>query len=81
MFFFFRQLFRVEGVKTVFFGEDFIAVTKQSEDEDWAVMKPHIFATIMDYIQSGKPVITDLESLSSQPTDTSMFVSSVGNMY
>uniref|UniRef100_A0A914YT76 NFU1 iron-sulfur cluster scaffold homolog, mitochondrial n=1 Tax=Panagrolaimus superbus TaxID=310955 RepID=A0A914YT76_9BILA len=66
------QLFRVEGVKNVFFGEDFISITKQSEDEDWGVMKPNIFATIMDYIQSGKPVITDLETLESQPTDTTI---------
>ena len=59
-------------MKTVFFGEDFISITKRSEDDAWGVMKPDIFATIMDYIQSGRAIITDLESLSSQPTDTSM---------
>ncbi|KAE9554123.1 hypothetical protein FO519_002660 [Halicephalobus sp. NKZ332] len=66
------QLFRVEGVKRVFFGEDFISITKENEDDDWAIMKPKIFATIMDYLQTGKPVITDMEELSSQPTDTTI---------
>lgn len=60
-------------MKRVFFGEDFISITKGSEDDDWAVMKPKIFATIMDYLQTGKPVITDMEELASQPTDTSEF--------
>uniref|UniRef100_A0AC34QKD7 NFU1 iron-sulfur cluster scaffold homolog, mitochondrial n=1 Tax=Panagrolaimus sp. JU765 TaxID=591449 RepID=A0AC34QKD7_9BILA len=66
------QLFRVEGVKKVFFGEDFISITKEDEEDDWAVMKPKIFATIMDYLQTGKPVITDMEHMSSQPTDTTI---------
>uniref|UniRef100_A0A7E4WA50 NFU1 iron-sulfur cluster scaffold homolog, mitochondrial n=1 Tax=Panagrellus redivivus TaxID=6233 RepID=A0A7E4WA50_PANRE len=66
------QLFRVQGVTGVFFGEDFIAITKGSEEDDWAVMKPNIFATIMDYIQSGKPVISDEQTLESQPSDTTI---------
>lgn len=28
---------RIPGVKSVFFGEDFVTITKQNEDEDWAV--------------------------------------------
>jgi hypothetical protein len=60
---------RIEGVKGVFFGEDFVSVTKTTEEEDWALLKPDVFATLMDYIQSGKPVITD--AASSAPTDTS----------
>jgi hypothetical protein len=61
---------RIDGVKGVFFGEDFVSVTKNSEDEDWALIKPDVFATLMDYIQSGKPIITD--AASQAPTDTSM---------
>lgn len=32
---------------------------KQSEDEDWALLKPLIFAAIMDHLQSGRPVIKE----------------------
>ncbi|NWV26528.1 NFU1 protein, partial [Origma solitaria] len=54
-----RQLFRIEGVKSVFFGPDFITVTKDSEDLDWNLLKPDIYATIMDFFASGLPVVTD----------------------
>ncbi|XP_043358969.1 NFU1 iron-sulfur cluster scaffold homolog, mitochondrial isoform X2 [Dermochelys coriacea] len=54
-----RQLFRIEGVKSVFFGPDFITVTKVSEDWDWNLLKPDIYATIMDFFASGLPVITE----------------------
>ncbi|NXE40239.1 NFU1 protein, partial [Ptilorrhoa leucosticta] len=54
-----RQLFRIEGVKSVFFGPDFITVTKESEDLDWNLLKPDIYATIMDFFASGLPVVTD----------------------
>ncbi|XP_061204200.1 NFU1 iron-sulfur cluster scaffold homolog, mitochondrial [Neopsephotus bourkii] len=54
-----RQLFKIEGVKSVFFGPDFITITKDSEDLDWNLLKPDIYATIMDFFASGLPVVTD----------------------
>ncbi|XP_068924994.1 NFU1 iron-sulfur cluster scaffold homolog, mitochondrial isoform X2 [Petaurus breviceps papuanus] len=58
-----RQLFRIEGVKSVFFGPDFITVTKESEDLDWNLLKPDIYATIMDFFASGLPLVNE-ETLS-----------------
>ncbi|NXY72603.1 NFU1 protein, partial [Glareola pratincola] len=54
-----RQLFKIEGVKSIFFGPDFITITKDSEDLDWNLLKPDIYATIMDFFASGLPVVTD----------------------
>ncbi|XP_054269135.1 NFU1 iron-sulfur cluster scaffold homolog, mitochondrial-like isoform X1 [Macrosteles quadrilineatus] len=54
-----KLLFRIEGVKSVFFGPDFITVTKIDEDVEWKLIKPEIFATIMDFFASGLPVLTD----------------------
>lgn len=54
-----KQLFRIEGVKSVFFGKDFITVTKLDDDVEWRVMKPDIFATIMDFFASGLPVMNE----------------------
>lgn len=113
---FYRLLFRIDGVKGVFFGPDFITVTKVStalslqttdrckprlafsstigrnqgfrqsekccsnciwknkrvplhanwlyfvqadDDLDWQVMKPDIYATIMDFFASNLPILTD----------------------
>lgn len=54
-----KLLFRVEGVKSVFFGPDFITITKHDEDVQWQVIKPEIFATVMDFFSSGLPVVTE----------------------
>jgi len=58
-------LFRIEGVKGVFFGPDFIVVTKHDDEGyEWKLMKPEIFATIMDFFTSGLPVLNaDVETL------------------
>lgn len=53
-----KLLFRIEGVKGVFFGADFITISKH-EDSEWGVMKPELFAVIMDFFSSGLPVVTD----------------------
>lgn len=53
-----KLLFRIDGVKAVFFGTDFITITKYEDDGiEWKIMKPEIFATIMDFFASGLPVI------------------------
>lgn len=59
-----RALFKIEGVKSVFFGPDFVTITREDEDISWKVLKPEIFATIMDFFSSGLPVLTEEKSLS-----------------
>ncbi|KAH9371014.1 hypothetical protein HPB48_017003 [Haemaphysalis longicornis] len=54
-----RHLFRVEGVKAVFLGPDFITVTKADDEMEWKVIKPHVFAAIMDFFSAGLPVLDD----------------------
>ncbi|XP_076846404.1 NFU1 iron-sulfur cluster scaffold homolog, mitochondrial [Brachyhypopomus gauderio] len=54
-----RQLFRIDGVKGVFLGPDFITITKTHSDVEWKVIKPDVFATIMDFFTSGLPVINE----------------------
>ncbi|MGB0506759.1 MAG: NifU family protein [Pikeienuella sp.] len=49
------RLFRVDGVEGVFFGPDFITVTKG--DQDWAHLKPAILGVIMEHFASGQPVM------------------------
>lgn len=49
------RLFDVPGVAGVFFGYDFITVTK--EGADWQHLKPAILGTIMEHFMSGQPVM------------------------
>lgn len=52
------QLFNIEGVRSLFFGKDFITVTKD-ENKEWQVIKAEINATILDFYVSGKQVFFD----------------------
>lgn len=51
-----QRVFGVEGVSAVFFGPDFVTVTK-TEETDWNHIKPSILGAIMEHYQSGQPVI------------------------
>ena len=51
-----ERLFKVQGVTGVFFGNDFVTVTKADETE-WDHMKPAILGAIMEHFQSGAPVM------------------------
>ena len=50
------HLFQVEGVSGVFFGSDFITVTK-SADKDWHLLKPAILGAIMEHYTAGRPIM------------------------
>lgn len=54
-----KLLFRIEGVKSIFLGPDFITVSKVDEEVEWKLLKPEIFATIMDFFASGLPILSD----------------------
>jgi Fe-S cluster biogenesis protein NfuA len=53
-----ERLFAVEGVIGVFFGTDFVSVTKE-EDREWYLMKPAILGVIMEHFTAGRPVLLD----------------------
>ncbi|KAL6494288.1 NifU-like protein 4, mitochondrial [Orobanche gracilis] len=57
------------GITRVFFGSDFVTVTK-SEEISWDLLKPQIFAAIMDFYSSGQPLI--LDSTTAATTDTAI---------
>ena len=43
-----QKIFSIQDVRNVFFGSDFISVTK-NETSSWAVLKPSILGSIMEY--------------------------------
>lgn len=64
-----KLLFRIEGVKSVFFGPDFITITKVDDETDWNVIKPLVFATVMDFFVSGQPVLFEVEESADAPVE------------
>ena len=53
-----KRIFAVDGVTGVFFGTDFVTVTKE-DAVAWEHIKPAILGAIMEHYQSGQPVIED----------------------
>jgi Fe-S cluster biogenesis protein NfuA len=51
-----QRIFAVSGVQGVFFGSDFVTVTK-TEETLWDHIKPAILGAIMEHFQSGAPVM------------------------
>ena len=50
------RLFAVEGVTGVFFGRDFITVTR-AQGKEWIALKAAILSAIMEHFQSGDEII------------------------
>lgn len=55
------------GITRVFYGSDFVTVTK-SEDTSWDLLKPEIFAAIMDFYSSGQSLFLDSKTASAMDT-------------
>lgn len=52
-----RALFEIGGICGVFFGSNFISVTKTGE-EDWPRLKPVVLGAIMEHFLSGEPLLS-----------------------
>ncbi|KAJ5629946.1 hypothetical protein N7528_003603 [Penicillium herquei] len=54
------KLFDVEGVTSVFYGADFITITK-SGDVNWAHIKPEVFSLITQAVTAGETIVSVVE--------------------
>jgi len=52
-----ERLFAIPGVTGVFYGSDFVTVTK--DESDWQHLKPAILGAIMEHYMSGAPLLAD----------------------
>jgi len=54
------NLFKNDGVEGVFFGSDFISITK-SDNLEWQMLKPSISETIIEFYKSGDAIMLQEE--------------------
>jgi Fe-S cluster biogenesis protein NfuA len=54
-----EALFQLEGVSGVFFGEDYVSVTRTAHGRDWSELKPEILSAVMDHFTSGAPLMRE----------------------
>ena len=57
-----HTLFEVDGVARVFFGPDFITVSRHAGDMEWRQLKAPILAAIMDHYTTGQALYADDDS-------------------
>src|SRR2546430_8315355 len=62
-----ERLFDVGGVSGVFFGADFIAVTKT--EGEWQQLKPAILGAIMEHFMSGAPIVRGEDTVAAADAD------------
>lgn len=62
-----KQLFQIDGIVGVFLGPDFITISKDPNAE-WQLMKPDIYAAIMDHFASGQPIMYNEGDLAESDT-------------
>jgi Fe-S cluster biogenesis protein NfuA len=53
-----QRLLSIEGITGVFFGNDFITMTKEA-NQDWYILKPSIIGIIMEHFVAGLPVMVE----------------------
>jgi Fe-S cluster biogenesis protein NfuA len=64
------RLMGIEGVKAVFYGPDFVTVSKDSENP-WAVIKPEVYSILMEHFSAGMPLFRSQEDRDAAgPQDT-----------
>ena len=64
-----KRIYTAGGVAGVFFGIDFVTVTK-TDDVEWDHIKPAILGAIMEHYQSGAPVIEGEQAASGHAEHT-----------
>jgi Fe-S cluster biogenesis protein NfuA len=62
-----ERLFDIPNVSGVFFGSDFISVTKA--DGEWQQMKPAILGAIMEHYMSGAPLLAETAEAAAPAAD------------
>lgn len=65
-------LLGLDGVARVYLGGDFITITK-ADELDWAHLKPHVLAAIMDHFVAGRPVLLEGEAGEPEAADETIY--------
>ena len=61
-------LFVLPDIRAVFYGADFITVTK-TEAASWEILKPQILTTVMEHYQSGLPLMGEAKPAKAENLD------------
>ena len=58
-----KELFKIEGIRSVFFGRDFISITKEKKVK-WEKIKSDVLPELVDHFIAGIPIVEEKEFVS-----------------
>lgn len=61
-----QRLLEINGVASVFFGHDFVTITKAA-DREWFLLKPSILGIIMEHFTAARPILLDSNNETEEP--------------
>ncbi len=65
-----ESLFQFEDVSGVFFGADYVSVTRNAHGRDWSDLKPEILTAILDHYASGAAMLRDAGAVEDTSEDS-----------
>jgi NFU1 iron-sulfur cluster scaffold homolog, mitochondrial len=68
-----EAIFEVKGVRRVFFGVDFVTVTRETHGLEWPQMKAPVLAAIMEHFTSGAPILRDAAGTAGEGHDDTVY--------
>ena len=63
-----QRIFEIKGVQSVFFGSDFVSVTKDDAIE-WSSLKAPILSAVMQHFSMGEPLFHDGKTAQTRDDD------------
>jgi Fe-S cluster biogenesis protein NfuA len=72
-----EAIFELEGVSGVFFGSDYVSVTREAHGPGWAALKASVLTAIMDHFVSGAPLFREGADLAESTAEDTELVAEI----
>ncbi len=71
-----EMLFKIDDVRGVFLGKDFITVTK-GDEKSWTTLKPPVLTAIMEHFSSHAPIVTGAAESTAEAVDENPIIAKI----
>jgi Fe-S cluster biogenesis protein NfuA len=73
------RLFALDGVTQVFFGTDFVSVSK-ADEASWSELKPAVLGALVEHFSSGEPLLTGAEAAVAEDEEEDEIVTQIKDL-
>jgi Fe-S cluster biogenesis protein NfuA len=73
------RLFALDGVTQVFFGADFVSVSK-ADEASWSELKPAVLGALVEHFSSAEPLVTAGEAAAAEDVEEDEIVAQIKDL-